>query len=185
MLMTGPFNSRRATRPRPIHVLTIAAVALIGSFQICDLIGLRINASTSLPLGLYVTTNDSGADLAEFCPPEPFARLATEKGYRGAGSCPDGAAPLLKPVAARAGDLVELSNAGIFVNGRLLARTAPLNQDTHGRPLNPWSFGKYIVAPGTVWVASTFNARSFDSRYFGPIHIESVRDRVRPLLTVW
>jgi type IV secretory pathway protease TraF len=79
MTTTGRFNSRWATRPRPVHVLTIAAVALIGSFQVCDLIGLRINASPSLPLGLYVTTNDSGADLVEFCPPEPFARLAAQR----------------------------------------------------------------------------------------------------------
>jgi conjugative transfer signal peptidase TraF len=183
MTTTGRFNSRPANRPKPIHMFAVVAVVLIGTFQICDVIGLRINASPSLPLGLYVITNNSQAELAEFCPPEPFATFAIERRYREAGSCSDGAAPLLKPVAARPGDLVELSNAGISVNGRLLPQTAPLNRDTHGRPLNHWPFGMHIVAPDEVWVASTFNPRSFDSRYFGPIHIESIRDRVRPLLT--
>jgi conjugative transfer signal peptidase TraF len=185
MTTTGQFNSRRANRPRPIHMFTVVAVVLIGSFQICDVIGLRINASPSLPLGLYVITNDNRAKLVEFCPPEPFATFAIERRYREAGSCSDGAAPLLKPVAARPRDVVELSTAGISVNGRLLPKTAPLNQDTHGRLLTPWTFGRHIVAPDEVWVASTFNPRSFDSRYFGPIPIDSIRDRVRPLLTAW
>lgn len=185
MTTTGPFNSSRAGRQSTIRLFAVAAIVLIGSFAICDVLGLRINVSTSLPLGLYVVATDSRGQLAEFCPPGPFGTLAAARGYRHAGSCPDGAAPLLKPVAARAGDSVELTSGGISVNGRLLPRTAPLTQDTHGRILSPWPLGRYIVAPGTVWVASTFNPRSFDSRYFGPIRVDSIRNRVRPLLTAW
>jgi type IV secretory pathway protease TraF len=32
-------------------------------------------------------------------------------------------------------------------------------------------------------VISSFNARSFDSRYFGPVPIASIRCHLRPLLT--
>ena len=144
--------------------------------------GLRINTSYSLPLGIYVRSTDPNARLIEFCPVEPFATESSERGYRTHGTaCPDGAVPLLKPVVAIAGDRVVLSPAGMSVNGRLLPRTAPLFRDRAGRGLHPWRFGTYVVEQGTVWVASTYNRGSYDSRYMGPIKISMIRARLRPL----
>src|SRR5712664_2564577 len=98
--------------------------------------GLRLNDSPSMPTGLYVRTSSaSSASLVVFCPADPFARLSVERGYRSRGNCPDGAEPLAKPMAARAGDIVELSATGMTVNDRLLPNTAPLVTDTAGRPL--------------------------------------------------
>jgi conjugative transfer signal peptidase TraF len=146
--------------------------------------GLRLNDSPSMPTGLYVRAlSDSEASLVVFCPVEPFARLSVERGYRSRGNCPDGAEPLAKPIAARSGDSVELSAAGMAVNGRPLQNTAPLTMDSAGRPLRHWPFGKYVVAPDTVWVASSYSTRSLDSRYFGPVEAGQVREHVRPLLT--
>src|SRR6266446_7088465 len=131
--------------------------------------GLRYNDSPSMPTGLYVrASSESRSSLAVFCPAEPFARLSVERGYRSRGNCPDGAEPLAKAIAARPGDIVELSATGMALYSRLLPNTAPLVTDTAGRPLSHWPFGRYVVAPGTVWVASTYSPRSFDSRYFGP-----------------
>jgi conjugative transfer signal peptidase TraF len=163
----------------------IAFGVLIGTFQLCGLAGIRLNASPSLPVGLYMTSTRPEANLVEFCPAEPFASFAIARGYRDAGACRDGAAPLMKPVIARTGDLVEISANGIAVNGRLVPNTAPRTADSQGRPLTPWPFGRYTVAPDTVWVASSYHARSFDSRYFGPIPTSSIREHVRPLLTAW
>jgi len=159
-------------------------VVLIGVFQVWSLVGLRINSSPSLPVGLYITTMDARANLVEFCPAEPFASLSITRGYRDRGACSDGAAPLLKPVVASAGDVVELSARGISVNGVLLPNTAPLLKDTKGRLLLPWPFGRYRVAAGTVWVASSYHPRSFDSRYFGPLSTSAIRHRVKPFLTL-
>jgi len=146
--------------------------------------GLRLNDSPSMPTGLYVRTSSAfSASLVVFCPAEPFARLSVERGYRSRGNCPDSAEPLAKPIAARPGDGVELSVAGMVVNGRLLPNTAPLLKDSAGRPMTHWPFGRYVVAAGTVWVASSYSARSFDSRYFGPVNAGQVREHVRPLLT--
>jgi conjugative transfer signal peptidase TraF len=146
--------------------------------------GVRFNDSRSMPPGLYVrVSSESRSSLVVFCPADPFARLSVERGYRSRGDCPDGGEPLAKPIAARVGDTVELSAAGMAVNGRLLPNTAPLVSDTAGRPLSHWPFGRYVVAPSTVWVASSYNRRSFDSRYFGPVEASQVREHVRPLLT--
>src|SRR4051794_37899672 len=169
LTMTGLFGRFRNTSPAAVKRLGLIAVGvLIGTFQLCGWVGLRINGSPSLPVGLYITSSRPEATLAEFCPAEPFASLAISRGYRDRGACRDGATPLLKPVVARAGDVVEVSEQGIAVNGRLLSNTAARSADTHGRPLPPWPIGRYVVAPDTVWVASSYEARSFDSRYFGP-----------------
>jgi conjugative transfer signal peptidase TraF len=147
-------------------------------------IGLRYNDSPSMPMGLYVRTSlQSNSTLVVFCPDEPFANLSVSRGYRSRGNCPDGAEPLAKPIAARPGDTVELSASGMAVNGRPLPNTEPLVVDLSGRPLPHWPFGKYVVASGTVWVASSYSPRSFDSRYFGPIKTDQVRESVRALLT--
>jgi conjugative transfer signal peptidase TraF len=146
-------------------------------------IGLRINASPSLPIGVYVRTSNPGATLAEFCPDEPAAKLAITRGYRSRGNCPDGGTPLLKPVIATEGDLVELSDAGITVNGTLLINTEPQRDDTRGRRMPRPGPGIFRVAPGTVWVASSYNRRSFDSRYMGPIRVAAIRHFLRPVWT--
>ena len=155
----------------------LAAAAAVG--------GLRFNISRSLPLGIYVRTYDSSAQLVEFCPVEPFASESIARGYRTHGTaCPDGALPVLKPVVAVAGDRVVLAADGMRVNGRLLPQTAPLNRDAAGRSLRPWPFGSYLVEQGSVWVASTFNRGSYDSRYMGPIRVNQIRARLRPLWTL-
>jgi conjugative transfer signal peptidase TraF len=171
--------------PRSVRVVVALGTATLGLVCVAGaaaIIGARINTSYSLPLGIYIRTDDSRAALIEFCPVEPFAAESSQRGYRTRGSaCPDGAVPLLKPVVAVAGDVVALAADGIRVNGKLLPKTAPLFRDGAGRSLHPWPFGSYVVENGTVWVASTYNRGSYDSRYMGPIRTAQIRARLRPL----
>jgi len=80
--------------------------------------------------------------------------------------------------------VVDVSAAGIAVNGVRVPNTAPLAADSARRPLEHWPFGHYVVAPGTIWVASSYHPRSFDSRYFGPIPTTAVRHRLKGFLTL-
>lgn len=162
-----------------ILVVSLLSLALI----VPALLGLRLNDSPSLPVGLYMATSDQTATLVEFCPAEPYASLAAVRGYRDEGNCPDGGAPLMKPIAARSGDSIDLSAHGVTVNGEALPNSAVLSVDTKGRSLEHWPFGKYVVQTGTVWVISSYSPRSFDSRYFGPIDLKEIRHYLRPLLT--
>ncbi len=183
--MTGLFGRIRPTSRLQLRRLAITVVAvMVGTFLAFGFLGIRFNSSLSLPVGLYVVTTDEHANLVEFCPSEPFGSLSISRAYRDQGVCADGAAPLLKPVVASSGDSVELSPAGISVNGRLLPNTAPLSKDSKGRQLQPWGFGRYAVSSGTVWVASSYHPRSFDSRYFGPVPTSAIRHRVKPLFTL-
>lgn len=158
----------------------LAVATITGSLYFGDI---RVNASASLPIGLYRITPDPSAKLVEFCPNEPFGSLSASRAYRGKGNCPDGAEPLMKPIVATTGETVELSAMGVAVNGRMLPNSAPLRFDTKHRLLRHWPFGEYRVMAGTVWVVSSYNARSFDSRYFGPVSATDIRSRLRPLVT--
>ena len=82
---------------------------------------------------LYFVTTDGSANLVEFCPAEPFAALSLIRGYRDPGTCRDGGAPLLKPVVAKAGDMVELSARGISREWSLSAQHRAAIQ-RHQRP---------------------------------------------------
>lgn len=164
---------------RLVRGCLVAVVACVCLFQICGWLGVRLNVSPSLPVGVYVASDDGR--LVEFCPAEPFASMAITRGYRAQGACPDGGTPLLKPVIATAGDMVDVLADGIVVNGVRVPNTAPLPADTKHRPLTHWPFGRYAVSAGMVWVASSYNDRSFDSRYFGPVSVAAIRNRARPV----
>ena len=184
-MMVGLLAKLRKTDiGKPGLCVFVGLGVVVGIFQVFSLCGLRINASPSLPVGLYLVTADYSSNLVEFCPAEPFGALSLSRGYRSPGVCMDGGAPLLKPVIARAGDLVELSALGISVNGVLLPNTAPLSKDTKGRVLAAWPSGHYRVTPGTLWVSSSYHSRSFDSRYFGPICTTAIRHRLKAFLTL-
>jgi conjugative transfer signal peptidase TraF len=145
--------------------------------------GIRFNLTPSLPLGFYITDHSPRANLVEFCPPGAPASISLSRQYRTAGGCPDGGAPLLKPVVAFPCDHVQVSADGIRVNGQLLPNSAGRFRDHLQRPLDPWPFGTYKVEPGTLWVISSFNTYSFDSRYYGAIPESSIRRHLRPLWT--
>lgn len=166
---------------KALRISLAVVMSAICSLALLGLSGIRINTTNSLPEGIYLITKDERAPLVEFCPQGAAAVMSSSRGYRPPGFCPDGAVPLLKPLIARSGDTVGFSAEGIRVNGTLLPNTAPKATDTAGRPLQAWPPGVYQVAPSTVWVASTYHPRSFDSRYFGPIPLTAIRHHLRPL----
>lgn len=103
------------------------------------------------------------------------------RGYIPAGNCSGGYEPLLKPVAAIAGDLVMVTPQGIAVDGEPIKNTAPLVRDSADRPLRPVPAGAYEVMPRQIWLLSGHDPRSFDSRYFGPVPAANVQDVARPV----
>ncbi len=148
--------------------------------------GLRINLSSSMPVGLYLRTPGpiERRAIVDVCLPEPIARLGRERGYLRGGACPDGSEPVAKSVAATAGDRVELREGLVAVNGVAIPNSATKSTDREGRELPQFPRGVYTVAAGELWLLSSLNAHSWDSRYYGPIPVENVRSTVRELFTV-
>ena len=61
-------TARSGLRNVATAVALITASAFVAGFA-----GVRVNTSSSLPLGLYIRTDQSSARLIEFCPSEPYA----------------------------------------------------------------------------------------------------------------
>ena len=178
----GPYELPQRFRRAVLSACLLASPFFLGLIAGWAL-GLRINVTPSLPRGVYIISHSTSAHLVEFCPQGTAASISLSRQYRTAGACPDGGAPLLKPVVAFPGDQIQVSADGIRVNGQLLPNSAGRFRDHLQRPLDPWPFGTYRVEPGTVWVVSTFNSYSFDSRYYGAIPESSIRHRLRPIWT--
>lgn len=87
--------------------------------------------------------------------------------------------PLVKIAAAVAGDTVEVSQSGIFINGQ---KWGDLNPDTLRKAnLTVESVTRsYTVPEGKVLMLGTL-PRSFDGRYFGPVETKYFTGRVIPL----
>ena len=176
-----------ALRVHQLGVAGLAAVTVVmAALATANIIGLRINGTTSMPRGLWRVTPAAAplrrGEVVTICPPDtaPFREAAARR-YIPAGSCPGGYEPLVKPVGAATGDVVAVSGSGVTVNGQPVPGTAQLAQDSAGRRLQPVRAGTYPVAPGEVWLLSGHDPRSFDSRYFGPIPVGNVQGLARPV----
>jgi len=164
---------------RALLPLTIAATVAAG-----PALPFRINLTPSLPRGLYLKTADPPAPgcLVLVCLPEPATRHGLDRHYLQPGPCPSGAAPVLKQIAATAGDRITVSAAGVSVDRRLLPASTPRVSDRSGRPLSPQPAGPHHLASGQLWLHAP-RADSWDSRYYGPVPAAAVLTTMRPLLT--
>jgi conjugative transfer signal peptidase TraF len=112
------------------------------------------------------------------------AALARARGYLRPGLCEGGVQPVIKPVVAVAGDVVDLGPAAVVVNGRALPGSGSADADSSGRRLPHARWGRHVVAPGELWLVSTRVPNSWDSRYLGPISLSQVRAVARPIWVV-
>lgn len=169
------------------RVALVALVAILG-LALSARSRVRINWTDSLPRGLYLVNAvpKGGVERGEIvvaCPPRFYAEIGRDHGYLISGGCHGDVAPVLKLVAARVGDIVQLSPAGIAVNHARLPGTALLAGDKRGDPPAHVAFGTYHVPAGEIWLF-TSKPNGYDSRYFGPVATTSVLNVATPLLTI-
>jgi len=160
------------------------SLLLGASSLLCWLAGIRLNLSGSMPRGIYRIVHERpvrGAIVLACLPPQ-IAAYAHERGYVPNGSCPDGSAPIGKPVIAAGGDTVVLAEDGVRIGGQLVRNSKPLSRDGKGRPLLHVPLGTYVAGPEEIWLLSNHSERSFDSRYFGPVPRSGVVAIVRPII---
>lgn len=157
----------------------VATLVMIGGWA-----GLRLNLTPSHPLGLWRIVPLGRAvtvgDLVFVCPPRNAVfEQAAARGYLRHGLCPGGVGPLIKLVAAREGQHVEVGRS-VTIDGQPLEHSDVRPVDGEGRALVPWSGG--VVPPGHLYLHSSFMG-SYDSRYFGLVPAEGVLGRAVPVLT--
>ncbi|MEM1207562.1 MAG: S26 family signal peptidase [Acidobacteriota bacterium] len=129
--------------------------------------GLRWLPEGSQPTGFYWRSSLGEAErgiLVEACVPGLVDVL-------GRGVCPDRTRPVVKRVAAVAGDVVEVRASGVWVDGLRL----PGSSRPDVRPPRPFLDGTYVLSPGEVWLHAGHHPRSVDSRLFGPVPVRWLR----------
>lgn len=159
-------------------VALISGAAAIGSLLCRPRPVLVWNASASSPRGLYAITFSGSARRGEMVvawAPQWARRIAAERGYLPL------AVPLVKPVAAVAGDRVCAAGSRTFVNGRFAA--VRRFRDAAGRPM-PWWSGCRMLGPGEMFLLSAGVGRAFDGRYFGVTRSGELVGRARLLWSV-
>ena len=133
------------------------------------------NPSDSVPVGWYrVTPPDAlhvGAIVVTTLPPAAAA-LAAQRRYLPLR------VPLLKRVGAVAPQHVCVLDARVWSDGAPVAAVLPA--DRLGRPLPSWQQCRRL-RPGELFLLSTTNPASFDSRYFGPVSASAVIGVAHPV----
>lgn len=155
--------------------LGIAAIATFVGIVGLGTAGFRVNVTPSEPLGLWrivgVDRVLQNGDRVFVCPPvTDVMREALMRGYLRPGLCTGGFAPLIKTVAANSGQRIEIGGL-VRIDGRPLPHSRLMPRDGQGRRMVAFAGG--AVPPGEIYLHSDFPG-SFDSRYFGPLPVESV-----------
>ena len=166
-----------------IGAIVIAAVFLIA---IGNAFGLLIaNTDSAAPAGVYrIASNEfKRGDLVAACLPIAIAQQGLARGYLRTGPCPGNAEPVAKILGALPGDIVQIGNDAVSVNGVRFARGTVAEHDSTGRALRHVVSGKYRVAANQVWLFGFNDRRSWDSRYFGPIPLANLRGKLQPIVT--
>ena len=133
------------------------------------------NASASAPIGLYGVTPDAAiasGDMVIARVPDSWRMIAAQRRYIPAN------VPLVKRVAAAAGDEVCALGQEVFVNGRRVAERRLA--DAAGRPMPSWS-GCVMLRGRQLFLLMADSPLSFDGRYFGVIDGRQVVGKARLL----
>lgn len=157
-------------------VIGCAATPLAASLLWKPPVLLVWNASASAPIGLYRLRADSAVgrgDMVVAWTPEPTRSLAARRLYLPAN------VPLVKRVAAVAGDRVCAAGSAVFINGRRIAMRQ--GSDAAGRSM-PWWSGCHRLRRNEYFLLMEKSV-SFDGRYFGVTRGSDVIGRAELLWT--
>lgn len=172
------YCKRLGARHRVILVVTVAGTVSLGAVLLVHPAPRLVwNASASAPLGFYwvVPANVlARGDLVLAELPLAARGLAADRHYLPAG------VPLVKRVAALAGDMVCGLGLTISIDGRVVAQRLPT--DSRGRALPAWQ-GCRALCDGEVFLLMADVPDSFDGRYFGVIDSGAILGKLVALWT--
>ena len=144
-------------------------VGLVGGLLLSTMM-FRINISPSVPIGLYrlaTVPADVRPGMLVLFPAPSIIHPWWSRWL-----------PLLKPVAAVAGETVCNIEDMLWIHDTAYGH---IFHEAHGKPL-PHIEGCMMVPEGAVFVASQV-PKSLDSRYYGPIAVSALAAQAFPVLT--
>lgn len=156
-------------RSQRVRIAAISAMFALGVSVIGSCVNRKLvlyNRTPSVPVGWYVYAGRSPrvGDLIAFTLPtaaHDYARSRGESIH----------VRLLKPVLAVEGDRVSTTGGALRVNGVSFGTIAVV--DAAGRPLPSWQADRVLV--NDELIVGSAKDHSFDSRFFGSIHVAQVQ----------
>ena len=149
-------------------------------------IGVRVNTTKSIPVGLYWKSHhpiEKGA-YVEYCPPQVDVFVeAKKRGYLGSGICAGDYSFLMKRIAAVSSDRVSITADGVTVNDHLLPYSVPLVSDKDGQLMPRPQSDHFILGNSEVLLMSDVSRTSFDGRYFGAVNRAQIMTVIVPVFT--
>jgi conjugative transfer signal peptidase TraF len=167
--------------------LSACLISLIGLAYLLVGMGFRINLTDSIPTGLYRITHDGNLKNAFviFCPVDNQAfRLGLNRGYIDHGLYCGGYGYLMKKVVATPGDILSVTNDGVFVNQERIPFSKPKIEDGLNRLLPQWQVSNYQLKEDEFMTMTSQSEWSFDGRYYGLIHIRQIKGMLRPIWVI-
>lgn len=169
--ITQPPRSLRRDRILLATLSACGLAALVWASFVQPVAHVVYNPTDSVPVGWYRIEPIHSPTASQQRPlsvgsivlarlPAEVAALASQRGYLPSHI------PLLKRVGAMAPQRVCIVDGVVRIDGAPVA--AILRADRLGRPLTAWSQCR-VLTEGELFLLSTTNPASFDSRYFGPI----------------
>ncbi|AUH71147.1 conjugative transfer signal peptidase TraF [Legionella sainthelensi] len=168
-------------------LIAIVLISLIAAGVLLHAIGFRINRTESIPIGLYRITSAAPIKNAYviFCPDDREAfRLARNRGYIDQGLNCGGYGYLMKKVVAVSGDILSVTNEGVFVNHMLIPYSKPKLQDGMNRALPQLQITNYSLQKDEVMTMTSQSEWSFDSRYYGLVHTRQIKGMLTPIWVI-
>jgi len=126
----------------------------------------------SLPYGIYSRVNGfpQKGDFAATCLPSEIAHYGIKRNYLEQGHCDSGSVLVLKVIKGIPGDHYLVKDQILELNKHFYPI---MSKDSVGRPLKVfYDFNKGVINQGQYFLLSDFVKNSWDSRYWGPVHIQ-------------
>lgn len=168
-------KARHRRRVRRIAIGAAGIAVMLSTVALPPAPRLVWNASASAPIGLYFVhpgAATGSGDMVVARLPEPYRQLAATRHYLPVN------VPLVKRVAAVAGDEVCALGRQIFVNGRPVGQR--LAVDRAGRPIPGWTGCQRLRGEQRFLLMDA--PASFDGRYFG---VTQGRDIIGKARLLW
>lgn len=169
-----------------LAIISVLGFALVGGVALYARANpdLTCNWSESMQTGCYkrapVGVLGYG-DPVFACLPARALDVAIARRYIGAPGPCRGHEEVLKMVVGLPGDVVDVSDRRVLVDGRLLPLSARLAKDGDGRSAILLPPGRYVLGAAEYWLETPVT-RSWDSRYYGPFPRSVIRARA---VLVW
>lgn len=159
-----------------ILLIFVSIIAfLINTLQPFENLGFY-NTNQSAPKGFYLISNSAELEKGQYVIlsiPENAVPIIQGRAWF------KSEIPLLKKIGALPGDVVTISDEGLFINYIYIGPV--FITDRQGLPL-PQIRKTFTIKENEFLPISTYE-RSFDGRYFGPISLNSIKNKVTPIWT--